>query len=115
MPFFSGLRQMRKLGNDGLVNRPLEGHNEVDQFLGVPPLPAIELGLAAVLRTDVDLAVVAPETHGEPALALAAILTLESNTKQIVGQVIGEPAPDLPHDIGAGHARLFPKLADGRV
>src|SRR3546814_1724369 len=60
-------------------------NDELFELVEFGPAPGAKF---LVLRMDVDVAVLAHETHQEPALALAAILATPHLADQMVGQVI---------------------------
>src|SRR4029077_10994938 len=55
-----------------LIDRALERHDEVWKLSMRRPSPGVELALMAWLRLQIDLAVLAFESGGEPELRLAA-------------------------------------------
>src|SRR5690606_3196282 len=112
--FISALGEIGKSLDHRLVNRSLERNDQVGKLGHLAPPPAVELGLSAS-RLDVDLAVVAPKPHCEPALTLAAIFALERNAEQGLGQVVRQPLRDFSDYFGAGDPGFLAQLAIGRV
>ena len=63
---------------------------------------------------DVDLALLAIEAEGEPALALAAILALPHIADEMRRQLIRQPAAALGDDAPFGRTDLLEEFAPGR-
>src|SRR5690606_23537798 len=83
----------------------------------VLPAPADELGRmrTAARLQHIDLAVLAGEAEGEPALALAAILALEGDAEVGVGQVIVDPARRLGDQLHRPDRGFLIEFADGGI
>src|SRR6185312_2942746 len=63
---------------------------------------------------EIDIAVVAGEAHGEPFLALAAILAVKGHAHQMWRQIIGHPVGHLANDPRVAGAGLFLQFAQRR-
>jgi hypothetical protein len=101
-----------ELQHDLLIERPLEGHDQVRHLAEIDPLPGREF---RVLARDVDLALFAGEAEGVPLLLLTAILALPERRGEIRRQIVSQPALALRQQLGAGDAGLLSQLAPGGV
>src|ERR1700761_5937341 len=70
--------QAGELLHHALIDRALEGHDQLGEILHRLPAPVDELRLvtAAARTRDVDLGILAGEAHGKPFLSLAAVAAL---------------------------------------
>ena len=104
-------------GDDLEISVALERHDQVGELFELFPAPFVELGRvgAAAGLEDVDLTVGAGEAEGEPALALAAILSLQRNTEGFVGQVVIDPVVDFGDELDRADRGLLEQLAIGGV
>src|SRR6267142_192623 len=90
-----------ELGDDPLIDRPLERHDEIGKPFHRLPSPGDEFGVvgAAAGGRDVDLAVVSGEAQRVPFLGLAAIFAApgpaDDLARDVVGQLVGDFAEPL--------------------
>src|SRR5690606_8071146 len=108
-------RQVAKGRDDILVHLPLEWDDEVRQSFQFGPAPVAELRLHAAVTgpVDVDLALIAPETEGDPFLPLAAISSAPRHPDQVSGKIIGQPAVCLGQKLGRDDVRFLVQFAEG--
>ena len=106
------LCQVLEGGNHRFIGLALERHDQAGQRFQADPLAGGEFRL---MRRQVDVAILAGEAHGEPFLALAAILAVKRHAHQMLGQIIGHPVVHLGDDFGLVGADFFLQLAQRRL
>src|SRR5690606_20730937 len=76
-----------------LIGRALERHHQLRQDVERRPAPLVELGRkgAATRGRDINLALLAGEGKGEPALTLATIAAVQGATQRLLGQAVVDP------------------------
>src|SRR5882672_1470085 len=105
-------RQVPELVDHGLIDRPLERHDQTRQLSHLDPAPVVEL---AVMAVEPDVAILAQEAHGEPLLALAAIAAAPGPSHDVRRQLVAEPVGMLGQDLRLGGADLLLELAERRL
>src|SRR6202035_5050121 len=107
-------REPGKFLHHALIDRPLEGNDQVGEILHRLPAPADELRLvAAAGARDIDLGVLAGETHRVPFLPLAAVAALPGATRHGARDVVDQPVRDLAELLDRAHAGLLVEFALG--
>jgi len=100
-----------------LVDRALERHDQLGKILHRLPTPLDEFGLVAAPggARNVDLGVLAGESHREPFLALAAIAPFPGAPGHGARNVVDQPVTDLGALFDRADVGFFIELALGSV
>src|SRR5215211_4137172 len=101
--------------DDALVDRPLEGDDEVGQAIHALPAPGVEFGLAPGRVADVDLLVLSGEAEREPLLALPPEAASPGAPGDDGRKVVAVPFRRLGEELGRAHAGLLVELAERRL
>src|ERR1700722_50680 len=108
-------REPGKFLHHALIDRPLEGNDQVGEVLHRLPAPADELRLVtAAGARDIDFGVLTGETHRVPFLPLAAIAALPGAPGDGARDVVDQPVRDLAELLDRADAGLLVELALGR-
>ena len=94
------------------VDGALEGDHQLGQALGLDPAPILEFRLVGF---QIDVRVLAQESHREPFLPLATKAAAPGLTRKRARQVVVVPASAFAKNIHGIDTGLFGELAEGRV
>src|SRR6266849_2782087 len=103
--------ELAELGEDVAVELALERHDERRQIGRRYPFPRVELGMPG---SEVDVAILAGEAHGEPFLHLPAIAPVPGAAGGALRYVIAQPLRAFGEELGLVGADLLLELAQRR-